>query len=199
VTYQWQDGSTAPTYRVSRAGTYWVELSNGVCRARDSIRVSYDAPRTVELGADTTLCLGSLLRLTFPYPDLDFRWSNGSAAPELLIDREGTYWVSYQTPGTNCRQSDSLRVSFAECLDELRIPNVFTPNGDGYNETFQVTGAPGTTWRLVLHNRWGKRVAGYETYRNDWQAEGLESGLYYYELTSRVSGRRFKGWVHVLR
>ncbi len=199
VTYQWQDGTTGPTYRVSQAGTYWVELSNGICRTRDSIRVRYDAPRTVDLGADTTLCLGVPLKLTFPYPDLDFRWSNGSAAPELLIDGEGTYWVTYRTPGTNCRQSDSLRVAFAECLGDLRIPNVFTPNGDGYNETFEVTGAPGTTWRLVLHNRWGKRVAGYEPYRNDWQAEGLESGLYYYELTSRVSGRRFKGWVHVLR
>jgi gliding motility-associated-like protein len=76
---------------------------------------------------------------------------------------------------------------------------VFTPNGDGYNETFEVTGARGTIWSLTLFNRWGKHVAGYEHYRNDWQAEGLENGIYYYVLTSRVSGRSFKGWVHVRR
>jgi gliding motility-associated-like protein len=199
VTYAWQDGTTGPTYTVRQPGTYWVSLSNGLCIVRDTLRVTYDVPRRVDLGADTTVCLGHSLKLTFPYPELDFRWSNQTSDPELVIEQAGTYWVSYKTPGTNCLLTDSLRVSFTECLDALEIPNVFTPNGDAFNQTFEVAGAPGTTWRLAVYNRWGQQVAGYETYRNDWQAEGLENGVYYYVLTSRVSGRSFKGWVHVQR
>ncbi len=81
----------------------------------------------------------------------------------------------------------------------MLIPNVITPNGDGANETFTVAGLPGTAWRLEVYDRWGRRVAFYGHYRNEWRAEGLENGIYYYSLTGPAGNRRYKGWVHVLR
>ncbi|MBD0254766.1 MAG: gliding motility-associated C-terminal domain-containing protein [Cytophagales bacterium] len=200
LSYRWQDGTTSPSYTIARAGTYWVEWSTPACTAgRDSIRVSYALLPDVDLGADTALCAGQTLALSFDHAGLDFHWSDHTSGPVLVADRPGTYWVAYRTPGTNCWQADSIQVSLLKCTDGPLIPNVFTPNGDAYNETFTVVAVPQVPWRLEVYDRWGKRVVAYEHYHNDWRAEGLANGVYYYLLTSRRDGRRFKGWVHVRR
>lgn len=41
ATYLWQDGSTDAVYNVFGPGTYWVEVSNGICTTRDSLTVGY--------------------------------------------------------------------------------------------------------------------------------------------------------------
>jgi gliding motility-associated-like protein len=196
--YRWQDGTQEAGYIVTAPGLYWVELSNTVCKITDSIRVTYDTS-LVELGQDTVLCLGEQLRLTAPYAGLDYRWSTSSTDAAIFIEQAGVYWLEYKQPESNCWKRDSVQVSFQECFHDLLIPNIITPNGDQFNETFQPGGAKGTTWDLILYNRWGRQIERYENYQNDWKAQGLDNGIYYYILISRISGRSFKGWVQVLR
>jgi gliding motility-associated-like protein len=197
--YRWQDGSTLPTYTISQAGTYWVEWSTSSCTQRDTLRVSYDQPYRVNLGEDTTLCVGQSLKLTVPNPQLDLYWNDKTTNKTLTVDRPGTYWVTYRNPGTACWQVDSIRVSFMDCPNGVLIPNVITPNGDGLNETFRVVGIAPFRWRLEVYNRWGKQVAAYAPYQNQWNAQGLENGLYYYILSTRANKQQYKGWVQVLR
>jgi gliding motility-associated-like protein len=148
---------------------------------------------------DTVLCLGQPLRLSLPGTDLAYTWSNGSTLAETTIDAPGSYWVEYRRNGTSCSRRETFTVSFRECLDDLYVPNVITPNGDQANDTFVVRGASGTTWALQIFSRWGKEVARYDQYKNDWDAEGTSGGVYYYILTSRVSGKIIKGWIQVLK
>lgn len=85
----------------------------------------------------------------------------------------------------------------------LRIPNVFTPNGDNVNDTFQIEGLE--TWshnEISIMNRWGGNVFKKENYMNDWDGSQLQPGTYYYVLTVKnetTDQQSFTGWVAILR
>ncbi|RYZ99383.1 MAG: gliding motility-associated C-terminal domain-containing protein, partial [Sphingobacteriaceae bacterium] len=85
-----------------------------------------------------------------------------------------------------------------------KIPNLFTPNGDGINDTFEIRGLPqGTTVELVIVNRWGNEVYKNANYQNTWTGEGLNEGTYYYiiEMNDAVNNQRkvYKGYVTLMR
>jgi gliding motility-associated-like protein len=82
----------------------------------------------------------------------------------------------------------------------LFVPNVITPNGDGYNDTWVIGNLElYRQHRLRVVNRYGKTVLDTDAYRQDWRGEDLGPGLYYYVLTTARNGQTIRGWVHLLR
>lgn len=86
----------------------------------------------------------------------------------------------------------------------LFIPNLFTPNGDGNNDTFEIRGLELFAENdLIIVNRWGNQVYKSDNYRNDWTGEGLNEGTYYYILRvkERTGGewQVFKGYITLIR
>ena len=80
----------------------------------------------------------------------------------------------------------------------LFIPNVFTPNGDGTNDTFEIVGIEAfERVGLTIVNRWGNEVYRNENYENNWNGSGLNEGTYYYILTTYDDSKSevMKGWV----
>ena len=77
------------------------------------------------------------------------------------------------------------------------IPNVFTPNGDGKNDVFEVKGLPENS-RLRVYDRWGSRVYFEENYNNGWTGGKQADGTYYYELETENQGTK-KGWIQIIR
>ena len=61
------------------------------------------------------------------------------------------------------------------------LPNVFTPNGDGLNDFWEIKNLPPAT-RVRIHNRWGQQVYASEQYDNRWDAAGLSGGTYLVEV-----------------
>ncbi len=84
----------------------------------------------------------------------------------------------------------------------ITIPNVFTPNGDGKNDAFEIIGLPlYSDNEITIVNRWGSPVYQKKNYQNDWTANGLSDGTYFYVLKIKnVSNewQEFKGYVTVL-
>lgn len=85
---------------------------------------------------------------------------------------------------------------------DLHIPNVFTPNGDGYNDVFEIIGYENyDRINLIVINRWGNEVFRMAKYDNRWDGQGLNEGTYYYiiEAIKGNNKRVFKGDVLIKR
>ncbi len=75
------------------------------------------------------------------------------------------------------------------CLDSLKVPSAFTPNGDEVNDTFALNiTCPLADFKLQLYNNWGETV--FETTTPDFvwngtDAEGapLDAGVYFWMIT----------------
>jgi len=110
----------------------------------------------------------------------------------------GTYHF-INTNANGCADTVAVTVIAASTV----IPNIFTPNGDGKNDVFEIKGLesyPGS--QLIIFNRWGNEVYRADNYLNNWNGSGLAEGTYYYILNRRErtgSTTTFKGWVYLKR
>ncbi|EFK55836.1 conserved repeat protein [Sphingobacterium spiritivorum ATCC 33861] len=84
----------------------------------------------------------------------------------------------------------------------LHIPNVFTPNGDGQNDKFEIEGIERfDRVEMTIINRWGNEVYRNSRYDNNWVGEGLNEGTYYYIIETHKGSTKqlHKGWVLIKR
>jgi gliding motility-associated-like protein len=85
------------------------------------------------------------------------------------------------------------------------VPDVITPNGDGDNDFFVITGIenyPNNT--LTIFNRWGDRVWSAGGYVNQWRGTyddngDLPDGTYYFILDLGDGSQPITGFVAVFR
>ncbi len=78
----------------------------------------------------------------------------------------------------------------------LFIPNIFSPNNDGVNDSFLIRELPANS-SVTITNRWGKEVYSSSNYQNNWTAENIADGIYYYRILA--DGEPITGWVEILR
>lgn len=65
----------------------------------------------------------------------------------------------------------------------IKIPNAMSPNGDGINDYFKIYNLESyPDNELVVIDRRGKVVYRCKNYQNDWSAEGIPDGVYYFRL-----------------
>ncbi|RTQ52097.1 gliding motility-associated C-terminal domain-containing protein [Hymenobacter gummosus] len=81
-------------------------------------------------------------------------------------------------------------------------PNVITPNGDGLNDVFTLPGLPPDLCDsrfagVRIFSRWGNEVYHSPERSFSWPGSGV-AGTYYY-LVTFTNGRKFKGWLEVVR
>jgi len=73
---------------------------------------------------------------------------------------------------------------------KLEVPNVITPNGDGYNDVLMIIGREGyDRIDLTIFNRWGNEVFRSLDYKDDWAGSGLNAGTYFYIVRAFNGGR----------
>jgi large repetitive protein len=110
--------------------------------------------------------------------------------------RVGNYTVFVQDTN-GCTNAARVSVQPYQFASRFEIPNVFTPNGDGYNETFVINRLPSNS-KLKIFARNGRLVYSSEDYSNDWDGEGWPNGVYFYSMTIPNLGD-FAGWVEIKR
>lgn len=118
------------------------------------------------------------------------------ADPLATLTGDQEYLINMTLPSA-CVTTDTVLVRVLGD-DLIFIPNVLTPNGDGKNDNFFITGLskyPGS--ELSIYNRWQNQVYHSANYANDWQGEGLNPGTYYYllKLHTTTGIKVYKGWV----
>jgi gliding motility-associated-like protein len=150
------------------------------CLATASVTVSVYPRAEIDAGPDGY----------FDYPDSVMLFGNAMGfdcywwpSEGLSCDTCEVTWASPIEPTTyhlaivddfGCVNDDTV---FVRPFFPLFVPNTFTPNDDGINDVFRVTGMPVTGFHLVIFDRWGMNV--FESYDMaiPWTGDG-GSGYY---------------------
>lgn len=78
-------------------------------------------------------------------------------------------WASYYIDGVEVHEiPEPIDTPKAEPL----LPNVFTPNNDGINDSYSITNLPSNS-KFEVFNRWGNSVFYADWYANNWRGESL--------------------------
>jgi gliding motility-associated-like protein len=108
-----------------------------------------------------------------------------------------------ETSYIDCETGEECGELFPCDETSIYAPNVVTPNGDGWNDTWQVIadGACWDQWEVRVYNRWGGLVWISANSNDEWIGD-VATGVYVYTITAYSSINEsvfeFNGTVTVL-
>ena len=200
LTYSWsdQDGNVVGNdpvldLGVLPSGTYTFTLlvADGPCTSSDQVTVVILALPIADAGPDRTILLGEAVTLggspSGPAGST-FAWQPGTlvSAPNASNPVSGpqvsTWYVLTVVGPDGCVSTDSVRITV---VPDIVIPTGFTPNGDGYNDTWIIDFIelfPNV--EVEIYNRWGEMLFQSTGYRTPWDGRysggPVPVGTYYY-------------------
>jgi gliding motility-associated-like protein len=103
----------------------------------------------------------------------------------IIVDSPGVYQSIIMT-ASGCDSIINTILSFRipSCI---KVSNAFTPNGDGYNDKWEISqGNCNQQLKVSVYNRWGGLVYHSDNYNNDWDgnydSKQLPDATYYYVI-----------------
>jgi gliding motility-associated-like protein len=200
-------GEDAPILEVTTPGSYSLQLFYGNCSTIKNIEVteSTNFPETqVVAKCDRYhyIVSASALNNSFDENTATYSWSgpNGFSATTQSIDitglSTGTYTVIV-TDATGCSSEVSTEVRTTNC----KIPKGLSPNGDGQNDSWDLSGFD--IDRVKIYNRYGLEVYDEYKYKKEWYGQSFNGNLLptatYYYYIKFTSGEEATGWVYLSR
>lgn len=161
-------------------------------------------------GDDQTIYLGeSTVMTATSQGDYDYVWTPGDYLdntailnPDVLEPLMTTTYTLTATDDFGCENSDEVTI-FVDVNTPLNPPNVFSPNGDGINDTWII---PTLDFfpdnNVKVYNRWGKLVYEQQNYTSGdaWDGSDLPEGTYFYVISLDVQGETVhRGAVTIVR
>jgi len=152
-----QNQTGQSTYFVYQAGKFTVTATVGQCVYKDSLTVSFDDSLRVAMLKDTTLCNGEDFWLTVKGNADTLLWQDGTQAPSYHPSASGVYTV---IAANGCgRDTLAATVDFTACSCQLWLPNAFTPDGNGHNDSFRPLHVCAmTNFEMEIYDRYGELV-----------------------------------------
>jgi len=178
------------------------------CISRDTISLAVNKKPLANAGKDVVIFAGQTTTLLGAGVGTDsivswlpntFLASNNTfttiASPPISM----YYILSVSSVGCGIAQ-DSV---YIKVLKNIVIPNAFSPNGDGVNDTWQIEGLNTYTTNTVeIYNRYGQIVHSNKGYTKYWDGtfngKPLPKGTYYYLIAIPEINQQLSGWVQIL-
>lgn len=225
--YAWNNGDTTQYIKAFNYDSYFVSIAaaNGCRNNSDTLFLGFNPPADIALSSPlqtngyNVSAVGSAdgsidLSADGGIPPYGFLWSNGASTEDLSGLNSGWYLVTLSDSG-RCTVRDSIfltdpvNTSIGSIVAEgifggLKIPNGFTPNGDGFNDIWKINGLSPALERnevLVFDVR-GKLVYRMQNYREQWDGRDtsgnmLPDGDYFWVLKAANGSQ--KGNVNLRR
>lgn len=184
-----------------------------IIKSTDNCEKSIDIPLLVnEVAADfekidtTVFCNGYAFLRNLSVGANKFIWStkgeiNDSLNPIFIVyPTSGSYEITLKASNTinNCKDEITKTIDLEEYKTVYTLPNVFTPNNDGENDTFRpvITNEDfvGSLYfkTFKIYNRWGNIVYDNENPESGWDGKfnGVDApaGVYGYYLNVDING-----------
>jgi hypothetical protein len=183
VTYSWQDNSNLSVYTATQSGIYKVQITDtNQCSEQDLVKVTFVHMPVVEF-SDTTLCEGKDWKLDINTLGATYLWQDQSSNSTFWVESEGTYWaVATNACGSD---SDTLQIAYERCDCNFFVPNTFTQDGNGVNETFYLVAKDGcdlSEFTITFFNRWGQIIYESQNIETDWDGSHAPLDTYTYRI-----------------
>ena len=135
-----------------------------------------------------------------PFGETDYIEVETNTTGLYSLSESGLYYVEIHEPVCDFTAETPFYAQVKPC--QFLIPNIFTPNGSGGNDTFEIKGIedfPNST--LSIYNRWGNLVYENENYKNTWTGEDSADGTYFYVVGIKTPDgvKYYEGHVTMLR
>jgi gliding motility-associated-like protein len=142
----------------------------------------------------------------------NYLWNFGNGATSTLTSPSTTYTgmgdytiVLVASNTTGCMDTAKVVIHVDE-ISVLTAPNVFTPNGDGHNDTFHPVLAEGLTeFKATIYDRWGLKMHEWSDENTGWDGKAKNGkpapdGTYFWIISGKgVDGKEydFSGFVQL--
>jgi gliding motility-associated-like protein len=205
ASYFWNSTYMGDSVKVTQTGLYILQAKVGKCIVSDSQYVTVLPPPNANLGQDTMLCEYDEKLLDAGSEGLAYTWNTGETSKTILAKEQGKYWVNIQTG--ECTSSDTI--TLGPCPVVVYMPNTFTPNGDGLNDSFRVYSRDMASGTLSIYNRWGQCIFQTNDIWKGWHGtfnngpSPVDSYLWILQYKTRLypdaDKKELKGIVNLLR
>lgn len=187
------------------AGVYNLVYDDLTCPDADTATIELISFPYTQVGSDT-MCIGEAFVLSAVQfaEGNNYVWDNGATTPSITITEGGFYTV---TVSNFCGEySETAEITAILC--DFEVPNVFSPNGDGANDFFQLVFSDGLEkFNIVIVNRWGQIVREYNSADFQWDGKdaagnNVAEGVYFYRANGTIFGGEEllkQGFVHLVR
>ena len=213
---------TTPVLKTNRAAKYYILVSDRVngCQSRDSTTV-INGSLTASIAADHTTGFAPLAVEFFNNTSYDVKggatsnasittvWSFGNgltaytssaqASPKTVYNHAGNYTVTAFIFAGVCADT-SYQVISVDFASSMKVPNIFSPNGDNVNDVFFIKAVNLSEITLEIYNRWGQRIYSLVSGKGniEWNGdnefgEPAPEGVYLFKLRSKgTDGKEFE-------
>ena len=197
ATYNWSNGATSSSISISTQGAYSVEVTIGNCQVSDTFNLHVIPP--LNLGGTASLCNEPQIEISVPANTSTYTWSTGSLQPFIIISEPGVYWLSAEV--NNCFMVDTLYVEGG--YGNLFLPNAFTPNNDGINDTYGPLCEGITEYSFMVFNSWGEEIFEstdtYHWWDGKFKSKHVPTGVYVWVIDYRSAcEKRFRKYGTVM-
>ncbi len=214
---QTQPGSSVVISNIAlnQAGTYKVSAAAKSCVSTvASTNVNVIPPLVVSAGRDIEIHEGdtAILTATSSGQNPGFKWtpnlyfiSADTAKSPMVYGVKDILYKLTVTESGKCPATDFVLVKVLQRVKPIFIPNVFSPNNDGVNDTWvirQLAAYPEAT--VNVFTRYGKNIfSSTHGYKIPWDGthngKKVPLGTYYYLITTNQNNRPLSGWVQILK
>jgi gliding motility-associated-like protein len=151
---------------------------------------------------------GRVLTLNAGYQGIDFLWKGENyqrSTRTAEITKSGTYQVTIKD-FFGCEATYEVNV-MEDCHPEFVIPNAFSPNYDGVNDTFEIFGQDFNQFEIKILNRWGeivfisnqRNITWDGTHRGRIVPEGVYVAVVKYKELPQGPTKEFKTKITLIR
>ena len=192
VTYIWSDSSSEEIFEIDTTKTIWLAAFNECGINIDTFTAIFNGEIKTELGEDTIICDEDSIQLFGTDSLATYVWNTGDTT-DTIVTPEGeskNYIVTITLRDCQAIESREVVSNDTACPDidcTLRYGNVFTPNGDGWNDRFRIdSDCDIFKFSMSIFNRWGQLVHESSNVAYGWDGyingEPAAVGTYFFTV-----------------